>query len=448
MRMIVHNNWATVIGYAKELKDVCSYTYPGARFTKAYEKGWDGRISLIKNGKIPSGLVGDVLKVIDDAEIIDKRLKPPGNPSLVWKGDVLRDYQKVEDIIKKGRGIIAYPCGSGKSIIFAKILADLNLPALVVVPSRDLLTQTKEVLKQCLGQEIGEVSGSKQEQRKFTVMTIQKLNSLNFTSNLEHLVDVDVLIVDEIHHTVGLDKWFWRLLEVRAFYRYGFTATPYRSRKVENVLLKAVTGNIIAHIGTKKLEKKGYLVPARLKIVEVNGRGIGFDGDWSKLYEQGIVYNAERNQKVSEEALAYLKKGKQVMVLVERIGHGIALGSLCKLNFLYGDTPKEEREEKLNLFRQGKLKGLIASRIFSEGIDIPNLDVLIIASGGNSDVKAVQRMGRVLRPFPGKEKAIIVDFLDNHNFLLARHSEKRFQTYRKVLDIKEGTDLLDMIKEG
>jgi superfamily II DNA or RNA helicase len=71
---------------------------------------------------------------------------------------------------------------------------------------------------------------------------------------------------------------------------------------------------------------------------------------------------------------------------------------------------------------------LVASKIFDQGVDIPELDALILAGSGKSSGRALQRIGRVIRLSKGKEKAVVVDFFDNCKYL-KDHSESRIKIY-------------------
>ena len=79
---------------------------------------------------------------------------------------------------------------------------------------------------------------------------------------------------------------------------------------------------------------------------------------------------------------------------------------------------------------QKDLKILI-STVVNEGVNIPSMDVIIMAGGGKSNKLTVQRVGRALRKAEGKETAKIIDFYDNDNGILLRHSKARLKTYRK-----------------
>lgn len=97
--------------------------------------------------------------------------------------------------------------------------------------------------------------------------------------------------------------------------------------------------------------------------------------------------------------------------------------------FLYGKTSKKKRKEHLALMRENRSRITIASVIFDEGIDCKPLDTLILAGGGKSPTRALQRIGRILRLFKGKTDAIVVDFMDNCQYLQS-HSKKREKIYK------------------
>jgi superfamily II DNA or RNA helicase len=82
-------------------------------------------------------------------------------------------------------------------------------------------------------------------------------------------------------------------------------------------------------------------------------------------------------------------------------------------------------------FREGKINVLIGTlSIFAEGIDIPDLDVIINASGNKGDVKSIQVLGRVLRTFKEKNEALYYDFLDR-GVHTRKHSHKRIKILQK-----------------
>jgi superfamily II DNA or RNA helicase len=127
----------------------------------------------------------------------------------------------------------------------------------------------------------------------------------------------------------------------------------------------------------------------------------------------------ERNGKIVR--LAETSTGP-VLILVNHIEHGNDLFSFLDalgedVIFLNGGSKK--RNEKMDH------RIIIATSIFDEGIDIPHLKHLIIAAGGKSAIRTTQRIGRVLRRFPGKNVAMVHDFVDNCRWLKKHYLERR-----------------------
>jgi superfamily II DNA or RNA helicase len=87
------------------------------------------------------------------------------------------------------------------------------------------------------------------------------------------------------------------------------------------------------------------------------------------------------------------------------------------------------RNKALESLRDKSNPVLIATSLADEGLDLPSLDVLILAGAGKSETRALQRIGRVIRPHPGKKRATIVDFWDQCLYL-EQHSRQRFEIYQ------------------
>jgi len=104
-----------------------------------------------------------------------------------------------------------------------------------------------------------------------------------------------------------------------------------------------------------------------------------------------------------------------------------------RVPFISGKDPAFVRKKTIDDMRQGRSGVMIASTIADEGLDIKPLQGLILAGGGKSSVKALQRVGRTLRPFKGKYSAEIIDFNDNAKWLI-KHSLARVRLYETEPD--------------
>jgi superfamily II DNA or RNA helicase len=120
------------------------------------------------------------------------------------------------------------------------------------------------------------------------------------------------------------------------------------------------------------------------------------------------------------------------LILVTRIDHGLELQKMIEGSvFISGSDTTEFRQETIQKMRESKFGVYIATTIFDEGVDIPSVDTVILAAGGKSHVRLLQRIGRGMRHKEGLNQLIIHDFLDDTNMYLLSHSEERIDTYAK-----------------
>jgi len=97
-----------------------------------------------------------------------------------------------------------------------------------------------------------------------------------------------------------------------------------------------------------------------------------------------------------------------------------------------GDHSTKERQQAVEQFENGELRVLISSNIFNEGISIPAIQRLIIASGGKSKVETLQKLGRGLRVTKDKKHVMVYDFYDAGNVFTERHSKERMKLYKQA----------------
>ena len=122
-------------------------------------------------------------------------------------------------------------------------------------------------------------------------------------------------------------------------------------------------------------------------------------------------------------------------IIIEKTEHGNILKNMfeskkIKCIFVYGDTSKEKRDSVKNKIQDKKIKVVICSRIWKEGINIPSLNNVINAFGMSGEIATLQTIGRGLRIYKNKKTICLVDFLDPYQYL-AQHAILRIQTYQK-----------------
>ena len=213
-----------------------------------------------------------------------------------------------------------------------------------------------------------------------------------------------------------------------AYYLYGCSATPYRDEG-DDLLIQACFGKKIAEITASELIKKNWLVKPTIKIVNIKQPKCAFRS-WQKIYKDQVTDNDYYNNAVANIANAYIKSGRMVLVLVQQINHGKHLASMIPESiFLSGNSAKKLRESSLRKLRNKYISCIIATVIFDEGVDIKSLDTVILAGQGKSKTRAMQRIGRIIRPDAGKTTATAIDFRIHQKFLLD-HAKAREEMYR------------------
>jgi superfamily II DNA or RNA helicase len=160
-----------------------------------------------------------------------------------------------------------------------------------------------------------------------------------------------------------------------------------------------------------------------------------------------IVESTERNAGVVETCR---NAPKPCMLFVKKIEHGRALKieleqAGLRAEFVWGDKSTQQRDAAVERLERGDADVLIASVVFQEGVDVPSLRSVVIASGGRSVIAALQRVGRGMRTDDGKKMTFqVFDFLDQGSPMLERHSRRRMNTYvregyRTVLQGEHGS---------
>ena len=221
-----------------------------------------------------------------------------------------------------------------------------------------------------------------------------------------------------------LNKKLWNHI----YYRYYFSATPYRNDG-SDLSLKGIIGDIIYKYDAVKAIEDGFLTPPYFFIYKFNHK-FQRDKNYSEEYDRCLVKNKERNKFIAEICnLIKSKDNSQILVLLERIEHGDILHSMIPdSHWIHGGT--KDNHKVIEKFNQGKIRFLIASTVVGEGIDLPKVKVLVIAGAGKAKSQIYQKIGRVLRIAENKNKAIIVDFLDMNTKWLMRHIEQRMRYYK------------------
>jgi superfamily II DNA or RNA helicase len=258
------------------------------------------------------------------------------------------------------------------------------------------------------------------------------------TRHLDRLHYFGLLIFDEAHHLPA--PVFKAIAEQStAPYRLGLTATPSRYDGAERDLLRLI-GPIVFRRDASELSEK-YLAPHSIERVLVSlepDERLLYDSGWrqyisyvrkarlrmpqgfSQLIKRagrdGAAKKAlEGHRRARETALSARKKVDAVRMILEmhreeralvfcqHVALATRIGEHLGLPVVTHETPRAARAAALEAFRSGEAPVLVATSILDEGVDVPDASIGIVVSGTAQARQFVQRLGRIMRPAPGKE---------------------------------------------
>ncbi|UNU24408.1 DEAD/DEAH box helicase family protein [Microcoleus vaginatus] len=278
------------------------------------------------------------------------------------------------------------------------------------------------------------------------------LNSgLNYLTDnwVNHSTEI-LLVVDEAHHATA--KTYRKLIDsikqnfkdrgkADGFRMLGLTATPFRTDKSEQGLLKKVfPDDIIFSEHLRTLITRGILAEPVFENLEteldfykeLTDRDIRSIEDFDKLPKkvaEKIAMSSIRNKRIVDHYVENREKYKPLLVFAVDIQHAIALNGLFKKRGINSDfvaskiidegtgatISVKENSEKIKRFRAGKLEVLINVEMLTEGTDLPNVQTVFLTRPTTSTLLMTQMIGRALRgqKAGGTEKAYVVSFIDN-----------------------------------
>ncbi len=408
---------------------------------------------FIVYGKFLAGLLPKVIDHLQSKNInfeIEGKFKniiPTKEPKDFFKPLLEQGFRKeqvklqielINKAILKQRGIVLAPTAFGKSIVFFGLLSTFPKSKILILCHSidivnqiydDLIVYNKKFDDCCV------LGGGKKDWKghRIVVSTIQTFVKFNPDDYCEYF---DITIVDECHHLqAGRKSQYGTVLQANLSpMRIGFTATlPKEKEKL--LSLEGLLGPVIGEITIKEASEKGIIAKPKIKLIPVPYNiNIAQFKSYKDLYKHGIVENRARNKLIAKEAKELSNKGKTVLIMIKEIKHGELIQSVGKdvfgldMVFVQGSTEGETRTEIKRLLDDKKIKVVITSAIWKEGVNIPTLSSIINAMGGKSSIQVLQSVGRGLRIAPGKDSVIIIDFLDCYKYL-AEHAIKRITIY-------------------
>lgn len=336
-------------------------------------------------------------------------------------------------IKNNGKGVVESPTGAGKTYLGLKLIENEKLsPFLIVVPSIELKQQWKQRIKNYYPDAIIKGIGGGEKYDGFT-------NTLNF-SNRKIIVgiinsirkkkfNVKTLIIDEIHHSTILapvNFGIWN--NIKAKYILGLSASPIPERLgsedtgwniplvFKYTLQEAYTDKVllkpkIESVGVQleEREQKEYdILSEKIKSKSGSFGSFGNAPGWFKSWvfdrNEILFYSKKKIFKLRDILREEVLRGnvKKGIVFTERIDTAeeiakevnmLGIEGLC----LHSDLKKKERNQLVSRFISTSYPVILSTaHLFEEGMDVPNVDLIILHSFNNTRRESLQRIGRSL----------------------------------------------------
>jgi len=344
----------------------------------------------------------------------------------------LREYQEDASsklrnaLVDTGRGQIVLATGLGKTIVMAEVVADLlrdNLipdrRVLVLAHTRELVTQLHLAFWHQLPKWVATHQLADGEFPSFwegiTFATIQSVRS-----KLSSIPSFGLVLVDEAHH-IGADTFRESIESLKPTMLGGVTATPWRGDGFD---IDQLLGPPLVRIGIADGLKQGFLS-------EVDYRLFGDNLDWNFVQEASkhhyslaqlnrhliIPTRDEEAARIISEAFGREKR-RGGIVYSPTINHARMFSAMLRQYGLRAepisseDAPRQ-RAVLMARFRAGELDIMSTVDLFNEGVDVPDVDLIVFMRVTHSRRIFVQQLGRGLRISPTKDKVVVLDFVSD-----------------------------------
>lgn len=409
--------------------------YEPARFTEAVRR---------ERGRTPGGDV-------DLASLADFEIRP-----FPYQEAILEELTVERNRHGHWSNLLVAATGTGKTVIAAFDYRNLRdaigpLKLLFVAHRQEILTQSRDIFRAVLRDPgFGElfVAEERPIEGQHVFASVQSLSNVNLDRvDARHY---DMLIVDEFHHAAA--PTYRRLLDhFKPLVLLGLTATPERADELD--VTHWFSGRIAAELRLWEALDQGLLCPFQYfglaDVVDLQGvewRRGGYNvGELSRIYTGHDVRARRIIEQVAElvldpirmRALGFCVSIEHARFMAERFN-----GASIRSAALSGESSSAERADILGRLRRAELNAVFSVDVLNEGLDIPEIDTILLLRPTESVAVFLQQIGRGLRKSPGKQGLTILDFIGQ------QRREFRFGPHFEVLTHSNRADVLRHVEEG
>lgn len=353
------------------------------------------------------------------------------------------------------KGLVVAATGTGKTYLAAMDIKNYfenknqvnNKKFLFIAHREELLDNAINVCSTIFNenvQKFGKLYGGKKEfDKKMIFASIQTLRNYYEHFSKDYF---DYIVIDEFHHA-SASSYEKIINYFKSDFLLGLTATPERMDGKD--ILTLCDYNLIGEIGLKKAMEQDLIVPFHYFGVDdtVNYENIKYINgkyDEEKLIEK-LIDNSRVDYIIKKiKSIGYDGNKMSCVAFCENIEHAQFMKNSFEKNgyiseIITANTNSTERSKILEKFKNNNIEILCVVDILNEGVDIPNINLLLFLRPTMSSTIFIQQIGRGLRKAKNKEFVTIIDFIGNHkkDYLITKVFSEEIDNKNIIYDKKE-----------
>lgn len=326
---------------------------------------------------------------------------------------------------------------SGKSLLLGSIVHKLNVPTLVLQPSKEILLQNYDKAVS-FGMEPTIYSASCKK-KELSTLTYATLRSIKKDTEALRSLGIRVILVDEAHAQYSAEEgsefmtFIKQMGDVKVL---GFTATPCKLRSYSSFedanysKLNFLTKDLprffdkIVHVTqVQELTSQGFWTPIKYEVWDFDESGLILNSTGAEYTEDSIKASVEKNglnNTIYKRLLMLMQERKHILVCMDSVESCDRISSFMNNKFgritdyVTGTTSLKKRENIIKEFKEGKLKIVFNYSALATGFDFPELDCVVFGRPTFSFVVYSQFVGRGVRIHKDKTDCLFVDCCNNY----------------------------------
>ncbi|QXU56770.1 DEAD/DEAH box helicase family protein [Rhodococcus sp. LW-XY12] len=371
--------------------------------------------------------VGRTLKAWDGAALAklyrSARDLPPQVDLRPYQVEAVQESLDGLDDPARRKALVYLATGLGKTVVAGSIVADRldrdpSAKILVIAHGAPLVDQLEKSMWPFIPKNVPtQRIGQGEHRDNLSGVTFAVLPTAH--AYVERGYRPDLVVIDEVHH-VGESGYYAHILELLDNVpRLGVTATPWRGDKFD---IETTFGSPVVQMSIADGIRRGYLAQVDYQLLADNI-------DWEFVKESSKhsytikdlnrrLFIPERDEAIIERLIKVWNstRAPRGIVFCQTIDHAERFAELLRghspwrgVETIHNDMSKRERQQRLVRFRSGQTELLVSVDLLNEGIDVPDVNIIVFARVTHSRRIFIQQLGRGLRLRAGKERVAVLD---------------------------------------